>query len=89
MKYLEKHKIPDFTIIPKRMAVVMRWNNIGCKALQRELDYGNWYFDRMMSGIEPPDSNDLRRLTNMFGGVEMQWVLGQRELMPFWLRENA
>ena len=84
MSYSKKH-IVDPVLISKRMRVVMHWNNIGRKELQRELNYGDWYFDRMMAGIESPDAADMRKLKSMFGETEMNWLLGLSDYTPPWL----
>ena len=81
--------VGDPVLNAKRMAVVMRWNNISHAELQRELNYGNRCFERLMAGIESPDDLDMTRLSSMFGATEMLWVLGRMNTMPPWLQESA
>jgi hypothetical protein len=79
----------ETAIKPDRIVVAMRWNRIGGKGLARALGYDDWYTDRLITGREPPDEEDMRKLVSVLGLEEMAWATGVTDTMPEWLREAA
>jgi hypothetical protein len=69
------------TIKPKRIADATRWNQISAKGLAKALGYDDWYTDRLITGREPPNEDDVRKLVRILGLEEMAWVTGITDTM--------
>jgi cyanate lyase len=77
----------DVLLKPDRAAVAMRWNRIEMNGLARAIGYDEWYTSRLLTGKEPLDEDDMRKLMSALGLHEIAWAIGLTDKMPEWLRE--